>query len=206
MARASHHCAILDNHGHSRISGSVDLEDSLMHPRNLHSLRILIVGYGATGASVARFLQLHSISFEVADEGDSAACKELAVSLDSPVHEEFTSALFTRFDVLLLSPGVPRAHAAIQSAIEAGVNVIGDIELFANVVDAPVIAVTGSNGKSTVVTWIAQALQGAGIKAIACGNIGLPALDSLNEAADVYVLELSSYQLESTHSKLPQNR
>jgi UDP-N-acetylmuramoylalanine--D-glutamate ligase len=174
-----------------------------MHPRNLHSLRILIVGYGATGASVARFLQLHSISFEVADEGDSAACKELAVSLDSPVHEEFTSALFTRFDVLLLSPGVPRAHAAIQSAIEAGVNVIGDIELFANVVDAPVIAVTGSNGKSTVVTWIAQALQGAGIKAIACGNIGLPALDSLNEAADVYVLELSSYQLESTHSLKP---
>jgi UDP-N-acetylmuramoylalanine--D-glutamate ligase len=172
-----------------------------MHPRSLNSQRVLIVGYGATGESVARFLQLHSITFEVADEGDSTIWLES--SLTCPLHKHFTSELFVQFDVLLLSPGVPRSHAAIQSALEAGVDVIGDIELFANVVDAPVIAVTGSNGKSTVVSWIAQALQGAGIKAIACGNIGLPALDSLHKAADVYVLELSSYQLESTRSLRP---
>ena len=174
-----------------------------MHPRSLISQRILIVGYGATGASVARFLRLHSLPFEVADEGGSTKCQELSDSLGCPVYEQFSSELFVQFDVLLLSPGVPRSHAAIQSALEAGVNVIGDIELFASVVDAPVIAVTGSNGKSTVVSLIAHALQGAGIKAIACGNIGLPALDSLEQAADVFVLELSSYQLESTRSLKP---
>ena len=172
-----------------------------MHPRLLTSKRVLIVGYGVTGASVARFLRLHSVDFEIADEGGSALCQES--TLDCSVHEQFTEELFAQFDVLLLSPGVPRSHAAIQSALARGVDVIGDIELFAGVVEAPVIAVTGSNGKSTVVSWIAQALQGAGIKAVACGNIGLPALDSLLELADVYVLELSSYQLESTRSLKP---
>lgn len=174
-----------------------------MHPRSLNAKRVLIVGYGVTGESVARFLKLHAIQFEVADEGDSSFCQQLAVTLACSVHEQFTSELFGQFDVLLLSPGIPRSHAAIQSALVAGVTVIGDIELFAGVVEAPVIAVTGSNGKSTVVSWIAQALRGAGINAVACGNIGLPALDSLQQAADVYVLELSSYQLESTHSLKP---
>jgi UDP-N-acetylmuramoylalanine--D-glutamate ligase len=203
MARASHHCEILDYYRHSRVGGSVDPEDSLMHPRSLKSKRVLIVGYGATGASVARFLKLHSINFAVADEGGSTMCRQLAISLDCAVHEQFTSELFEQFSVLVLSPGVPRSHFAVQSALEAGVDVVGDIELFASVVDAPVIAVTGSNGKSTVVSWVTRALQGAGIKAIACGNIGLPALDSLHDAADVYVLELSSYQLESTRSLKP---
>jgi len=174
-----------------------------MHPHLLKSKRILVVGYGATGASVVRFLMLHGLSFEVADEGDSKMCRELSKTLDCAVYEQFTGELFVKFDVLLLSPGVPRSHDAIQRALEAGVKVIGDIELFAGVVEAPVIAVTGSNGKSTVVSWIVQALEGAGINAVACGNIGLPALDSLNKGVDVYVLELSSYQLESTHSLKP---
>lgn len=174
-----------------------------MHPRSLKSQRVLIVGYGATGASVARFLQLHSIPFDVADEGDSATCRELAIALDCNVYEQLSGELFEQFNVLVLSPGVPRSHIAVQSALAAGVEVIGDIELFSAVVEAPVIAVTGSNGKSTVVSWVVQVLQGAGIKAIACGNIGLPALDSLQQAADVYVLELSSYQLESTRSLKP---
>ena len=174
-----------------------------MDPRLLTTQRVLIVGFGVTGASVAKFLRLHNVAFEIADESDQETADKQSALFACKFHSEFSTELFKQFDVLVLSPGVPRSTPAIEGAVAAGVDVIGDIELFAGVVDAPVIAVTGSNGKSTVVSWIAHALQGAGIKAIACGNIGLPALDSLQQSADVYVLELSSYQLESTRSLKP---
>lgn len=174
-----------------------------MSPRELQDKRVLIVGYGVTGASVARFLASRDIGFDVADECDEDTAQTLAVSLGCQVHTRFELSLFSDYSLLVLSPGVPRAHSAVAAALEAGIEVIGDIELFAGVVEVPVIAVTGSNGKSSVVTWVAQVLQSAGIKALACGNIGQPALDSLNESADVIILELSSYQLESTRSLKP---
>lgn len=174
-----------------------------MNPRELKDKRVLIVGYGVTGASVARFLSARNIAFDVADECDKDTAQTLAVSLGCQVHTCFDLALFKEYALLVLSPGVPRATPAIVDALAAGIDVIGDIELFAGVVEVPVIAVTGSNGKSSVVTWIAHVLQSAGINALACGNIGQPALDCLNEQADVIILELSSYQLESTRSLKP---
>lgn len=174
-----------------------------MHPSELQSRRVLIAGYGVTGKSVARFLKLNDVSFEIADECEPAKAEELGNDLACVFHAQFDTQLFQQYDVLVLSPGIPRTSPAVVCALESGVKVIGDIELFSSVVDAPVIAVTGSNGKSTVVSWVAHALQGAGINAVACGNIGKPALDSLQMAADVYVLELSSYQLESTYSLKP---
>lgn len=174
-----------------------------MDPRELQNKRVLIVGYGVTGASVARFLAAQGITFDVADECDDETARTLAVSLGCQVHTRFEFALFSEYAVLVLSPGVARATPSVAQALAAGIDVIGDIELFAGVVDAPVIAVTGSNGKSSVVTWIVHVLQRAGIKALACGNIGQPALDCLSEKADVFVLELSSYQLESTRSLRP---
>lgn len=174
-----------------------------MHPRNLKTERVLIVGYGVTGASVVRFLQRHDVMFEIADQCEPALAATRSEELSCPVHTQFDATVFAQFDVLILSPGIPRSHVAVVEALSAGVKVIGDIELFACVVDKPVIAVTGSNGKSTVVAWAAHALTAAGINAVACGNIGEPALDSLLGEADVYVLELSSYQLESTHSLKP---
>lgn len=171
-----------------------------MHPRELNNKRVLVVGFGVTGASVARFLKKHDVAFDVADQRDSAALASLAASLDCGVTNQFDGETFSAYDVLVLSPGIPRSQPAITQSIAAGTDVIGDIELFAGVVDVPVIGVTGSNGKSTVVSWTASALCGAGINAVACGNIGVSALDSLELEADVYVLELSSYQLESTRS------
>lgn len=169
----------------------------------LDNKRVLIVGAGITGLSVARYLTRHGVSFEMADGActDDYECPE-SLS-DIQLHPTFSDALFSSFDVIILSPGVPRELGPVQSALAKGVDVIGDIELFADAANAPVIAVTGSNGKSTVVSWIAEVLNAIDMRAVLCGNIGQPALDSLCDDADCYVLELSSYQLESTRSLKP---
>ena len=174
----------------------------------LDNKRVLIVGAGVTGLSVARFLARHDVSFELVDSAlvDSVIKNDQErpdVLRGKALHQTFSDALFKAFDVIVLSPGVPRNLAPVQSALAHGVDVIGDIELFADAANAPVIAVTGSNGKSTVVSWIADVLDAADVRAILCGNIGQPALDSLSDDAECYVLELSSYQLESTRSLRP---
>ena len=104
---------------------------------------------------------------------------------------------FAGAGTLVVSPGVDRRRAAFTHSYAQQIN---DIELFARLNDKPVLAVTGSNGKSTVVTLLAQALNHAGHKAKLCGNIGRPVL---GEAADCYVIELSSYQLELCPSLYP---
>ena len=109
---------------------------------------------------------------------------------------------FAGAGTLVVSPGVDRRRAAFTHSYAQQIN---DIELFARLNDKPVLAVTGSNGKSTVVTLLAQALNHAGHKAKLCGNIGRPVLDALfdGEAVDCYVIELSSYQLELCPSLYP---
>src|SRR5690606_9593990 len=98
---------------------------------------------------------------------------------------------------IVLSPGVPLAHPLWNEAKKHGIPIVGDIELFATYVNAPVIAITGSNGKSTVTSLVAALLSGVGLRVCAGGNLGTPALDLIQEPApDVYVLELSSFQLE----------
>ncbi len=174
-----------------------------MQIRELQDERVLVVGYGVTGASVARFLKQEQISFDIADECDAARARHIADEVGCHVVNRFDTELFSHYSILVLSPGIPRSTRAIAEAVAAGATVVGDIELFAGVVDVPVIAVTGSNGKSTVVSWIASTLQSAGINALACGNIGQPALDSIRLNAELLVLELSSYQLESTYSLRP---
>ena len=173
-----------------------------MTPELLQSKEVLVVGLGVTGWSVVRYLQANHIAFAVADEKAQAGDETKALG-DAPLYTQFDSAVFSAVDVIVLSPGVPRSHPALIAAINNGVKVIGDIELFASAVTSPVIAVTGSNGKSTVVSWIAHILAQTDINAVLCGNIGQPALDSISDACDVYVLELSSYQLESTESLAP---
>ncbi len=173
-----------------------------MKPELLQNKKVLVVGLGVTGWSVVRYLQANNIPFAVADEKAPSSDEAKALG-DAVLYAQFDKTVFAAVDVIVLSPGVPRSHPALSTAIDNGVKVIGDIELFASAVTKPVIAVTGSNGKSTVVSWIAHILAQTEFNAVLCGNIGQPALDSISDVADVYVLELSSYQLESTESLAP---
>ncbi|HEY0634923.1 MAG TPA: UDP-N-acetylmuramoyl-L-alanine--D-glutamate ligase [Gammaproteobacteria bacterium] len=164
----------------------------------------VVVGLGKTGLSCARFLAAHGIPFVIADSRQTPpGVDEMRSHFpDVAIHlGPFDAALLRDAAQIVLSPGVAPQEPVIASAQQAGVPVLGDIELFARHVNAPVVAITGSNGKSTVTTLVGEMAKAAGIKVRVGGNLGTPALDLLDGTApDLYVLELSSFQLEVTES------
>ncbi|OFI32827.1 UDP-N-acetylmuramoylalanine--D-glutamate ligase [Alteromonas lipolytica] len=162
----------------------------------------VVAGLGKTGLSCVRFLQQQGLPFKV---WDTRADFQVSDALAQEVNAEITCGSLPEnywqgVTNLVLSPGIATDLPAVKNARQAGVAVIGDIELFAGKVSHPVIGVTGSNGKTTVTLLTTHILRQLGINAVAAGNVGLPALDSLNESAAVTVLELSSFQLDTTHS------
>lgn len=170
-----------------------------MNKFTLANKHIVVVGMGLTGLSCVRFLLTKGAKVIAMDSRS-----ELTLILDVPLFlGVFDTRKLTAADLIVLSPGVDVNTPAIQQAIEAGVNVIGDIELFAQFNSCPVIAITGSNGKSTVTHLVADMCKAAGKKVLIGGNIGVPVLDLLDQPADVIVLELSSFQLETTYSLMP---
>ncbi|WP_045826104.1 UDP-N-acetylmuramoyl-L-alanine--D-glutamate ligase [Teredinibacter turnerae] len=164
---------------------------------------VVIVGLGATGLSVARYLHLRGERFSVVDTREQPPGADELMALDNNVDHHFGAVEQPQIDLLLnateivLSPGVDRRTDFIQAALNNKVPVVGDIELFLREVQVPVVGITGSNGKSTVTTLMAAVGAKAGFKTCAAGNIGLPVLDALQENAELYILELSSFQLES---------
>jgi UDP-N-acetylmuramoylalanine--D-glutamate ligase len=161
--------------------------------------KVVVVGMGLTGLSCVQFLSRQGAQVSAMDSR-----KELTLALDIPLYfGDFDAARLCHADLIVVSPGVSLQHPAIAEASAAGVSVIGDIELFARFNTLPVIAITGSNGKSTVTHLVVQMCQAAGMRVLMGGNIGVPALDLLNQDADIVVLELSSFQLETTYSLRP---
>jgi UDP-N-acetylmuramoylalanine--D-glutamate ligase len=162
---------------------------------------VVVVGLGATGLSVLRHLAPREMRLVVLDAEPSPAAAEQArrIAPAATLHAgPIDAALLRDAQYIVLSPGVPRQTPAIRAALESGVPVIGDISLFLAATDRPVIGITGSNGKSTTTVLAEQCLRAAGIAVLAGGNLGPPALDLLAQGpADIYVLELSSFQLES---------
>jgi len=164
----------------------------------------VIVGMGLTGYSCARYLSTRGIDFAVVDSRTSPPMLD-RLYREFPDVPLFTSGLeesvLCGARRLLVSPGVSLREPAIRAAIEQGVEVTGDIELFCQQATAPIIAVTGSNGKSTVATLVSEMAAGTGMQAGLAGNIGVPALHLLDrDDYDVFVLELSSFQLELVRS------
>jgi UDP-N-acetylmuramoylalanine--D-glutamate ligase len=166
--------------------------------------RSIVVGLGRTGLSCARFLQSRGIEFAVTDSRaappEGAALATLAPQAEARFGG-FDRALLDGASQLIVSPGVAVRDPFVAEAIARGIPVVGDIELFAREARAPIAAITGTNGKSTVTTLVARMAEACGRRAIAGGNLGRPALDLLDdETPDLYVLELSSFQLETTSS------
>jgi UDP-N-acetylmuramoylalanine--D-glutamate ligase len=168
--------------------------------------KVLVVGLGKTGLSCVRHLQARGWQLALTDSrAKPPGLDQVRESWpDLPVFVGgFDAGVFAAADSLLVSPGVSLQEPLIAAAIRAGKPVIGDIELFAREVKAPVVAITGSNGKSTVTTLVAEMARAANINTAVGGNLGEPALDLLEQHAALYVLELSSFQLESLTSLRP---
>lgn len=177
-------------------------------PRRADNLgrRNLVVGLGKTGLSCVRFLRSQGLTVAVTDSrSNPPGLDQLGQELpDVAVFAGgFQEDVFAVADRLVVSPGVPLAEPRIQAAMARGADVVGDIELFAEAAQAPIVAITGSNGKSTVTTLVGLMARLAGIKVAVGGNLGEPALDLLDPDCELYVLELSSFQLETTASLRP---
>jgi UDP-N-acetylmuramoylalanine--D-glutamate ligase len=185
----------------------------------LSGKNVLVLGLGDTGLSCARWLAARGALVSVADSRAAPPhAGRLAELLPQvPLHTgPFDDALLQSTDMLVVSPGVPLADPAVARADAAGIETVGDVELFARAIGAlnarrehpmRVIAITGSNGKSTVTAMCGDMCRMAGLTTCVAGNIGLPVLDALYEieqgvtpAPQVWALELSSFQLETTSS------
>jgi UDP-N-acetylmuramoylalanine--D-glutamate ligase len=177
---------------------------TMTRPQSIHQdQRYLVLGLGLSGYSAARYLLRHGYDCRVQD--DRAAPPYLHKLQDEFPHAEvvlqsLTDDLLVDADCLVVSPGVSIRNPLIRQAAQAGKRVIGDVELFAEAADGPVIAITGSNGKSTVTALLGEMLATGGMQVAVGGNIGVPALDLLDQSAEIYVLELSSFQLETTYN------
>ena len=160
----------------------------------------LVVGLGVTGLSVVRYLRGLGERVVVVDSRDlPPGMKVLKENFpDVELHTgKFKTELFTSARRIVVSPGVPMSEKALQKAKQQDIEITGDIDLFAHEVTAPVVGITGSNGKSTVTTLLAEMAKCAGVDAAVGGNIGIPVLDLVQDEYELYVLELSSFQLET---------
>ncbi|HTN29716.1 MAG TPA: UDP-N-acetylmuramoyl-L-alanine--D-glutamate ligase [Pseudomonas sp.] len=161
----------------------------------------IVVGLGKSGMSLVRHLARRGLPFAVADTRANPPELE-TLRRDFPQIEVRCGALdvdfLCRASELLVSPGLALATPVLQQAAARGVKLSGDIELFAREAKAPIIAITGSNAKSTVTTLVGEMAAAAGKKVAVGGNLGTPALDLLADDVELYVIELSSFQLETT--------
>ena len=168
--------------------------------------RTVVVGLGDTGLACARHLHAHGVDVALSDSRSSPP-REAQARQSLPAVEMrlggFDREWFEQAVELVLSPGVSPRDPAVAAAAERGVPVLGEVELFARMARAPVVAVTGTNGKSTVCAWVHAMAAADGRNAVIGGNFGPPALTLLARDPELYVVELSSFQLETTRSLRP---
>ena len=170
----------------------------------------LVAGISRSGAAAARFLLARGAKAvflydDISDEGVRQNMARLCEQGAKRAEKEDLPSLAARCDVLVLSPGIPIDHALPVLFKKEGKAIVGEAELAAREMRCPVVAVTGTNGKTTTVSLIEHILNGCGVRALACGNIGRPMADCLEDAGcdGVAVAEISSFQLETLTSLRP---
>ena len=185
-----------------------DVDDKMAGLLAKHSDAV-VIGLGLTGYSVVRYLVGAGLQVKVIDTRSVAPFGEQLQQAfpDVPVYmgamdESLPSRILRDASLVIVSPGVSTRLPELSAARERGADVVGDIELFVQKNQQPVVAITGSNGKSTVTSLVGEILRSAGREPLVGGNIGLPVLDALTDGQGYAsaVLELSSFQLETTHS------
>lgn len=166
--------------------------------------KAVVLGLGASGYSSVRYLSEMGIDVSVQDSRDNPPYLMPLKDSDLDLNVQcgsFDLSELDDADLVVVSPGVSLKEPLIKEADHRGIEILGDIELFARACTKPVIGITGSNGKTTVTTIVGELLKDQGIEVIVAGNIGKPVLETLKEPTpEVYVLELSSFQLETTSS------
>ena len=180
-------------------------------PRDFAGRNAVVLGLGLTGFSLAAYLASNGATVRVADTRSAPPfAQKLAVLLPGmPIATgPFTAATFAGADLIAISPGVAKDQPPIAAAVARGAELVGDIELFARALppEQKVLAITGSNGKTTVTALTGALCRAAGLATVVAGNIGDAVLDLLpvdRDFPDVFVLELSSFQLETTTSLAP---
>lgn len=174
----------------------------------MHASLYLVVGLGKTGLSIARYLKRRQLPFIVFDTRQQTpladAFKKEFVGVELFLGD-FPESLYSEIKTILCSPGVSLDEPFLQKARDKQIPISGDIDCLVECIDAPIIAITGTNGKSTVTTLVGEMVKAAGLRAAVAGNIGLPVLDMLDVGVqyDIWVLELSSFQLDITQALKP---
>jgi len=175
----------------------------------LKNKRVLVVGLGKSGLSAAMFLRRQGARVTVSDARSAVAlAKEIPALLDAGIMVESGGhglLTFRRQDLIVVSPGVPMDTPEVKQVIGYGMPVIGELELASRFLKGRVVAITGSNGKTTTTTLLGKILKEAGLPTLVGGNIGTPVIDLVPESTDetVSVLEVSSFQLETIEEFCP---
>jgi len=161
----------------------------------------LILGMGITGLSVARFFSNNNEIFRIADSRKEPSLLK-TFQKENLLHDcyfgDWNKSILEDIDEVIISPGIAQSETVVQWIREKKIKLISDIELFGRNSNAPIIGITGSNGKSTVTQLLGEMALASQLNAVICGNIGKPVLENINDNADLYIVELSSYQLDYT--------
>lgn len=199
LAGTARHCAFLDYFADAGSDWSGNAEGTLIMA-DYQGKNVVIIGLGLTGLSCVDFFLARGVTPRVMDTRMTPPgldkLPEAVERHTGSLNDEWLMAA----DLIVASPGIALAHPSLSAAADAGIEIVGDIELFCREAQAPIVAITGSNGKSTVTTLVGEMAKAAGVNVGVGGNIGLPALMLLDAECELYVLELSSFQLETTSS------
>ncbi|MDY6863331.1 MAG: UDP-N-acetylmuramoyl-L-alanine--D-glutamate ligase, partial [Thermodesulfobacteriota bacterium] len=178
-------------------------------PEDLNGKKVLIVGLGITGIKTAKFLIEKKANLTISEKKTE---KELCSAINSLNSQLFIleakghkTSTFLKNDLIVVSPGIPLNIPPLVSAKKAGIEILSEIELAARFIDTPIIAITGTNGKTTTATLINQILLNSGKKTFLGGNIGNPLITypASSTRKDYIVLEISSFQLEGIKTFRP---